>query len=758
MKPIGLDEIENAAEILLDDKNGFYDDIDNTTGERIDVIKELGTKNIIASPGSGKTTALLAKLLILSNRMPFDDGRGICVLTHTNVAIDLIKEKIGNKSSKLFNYPNFFGTIQSFVDKFVAVGAAIKYYQKRPDRIDNDLAFKLILKNFNSVVEYKCPLHKSIYTEKFHADSKVSINEFQKAINIDKDAAITELNELANKGVLNRTQRKRGYAYKLDMIKSNWHNIKNDESISKEIKKYIFRKRESIKEDAQNEKIKLLQNLTLDFINQKVLKSNNDTFHLFKHDAGKKFVELKEGLFSEGILSYRDAFDVSSKYLNDYPLLSNIISERFKFVFIDEMQDTADYQNKIIERLFGNSKNTIVQYYGDPNQAIYDSFSDDEAGWNPDFNNALFIKQSKRFGTALAEIINPLQVAPNDKFPVEGNERVENLPKYIITYNDKNDASKVMDVFGELILEHKLNNEKSKFVALGRVGTKRDDDHITLANYFPHYEGKTNKKDEYFDDLISYLKKVPLNNNQIKLYSKKIINAILQFLYKQGLRNIVKSINNEGDIVEKERRFSKTTLFSYLKKENNEIYHELKLNIALWSRKIFVSEKQYSIELKEEIEYYLKNKLISVWGVSSKDDSFFTIPDDVDIKADVKDAIKNSYEYKFNNDKGEEDKLEISINTIHGEKGETHTATLYLETFFRKKYESTTFINHLCGEDYKGNGGKEMEQALKLAYVGMSRPSKLLCIAIWKENIEGSIDKLDIKKGANNKWIIKPID
>ena len=130
MKPISNSEIEHASKLIFSDENKFYDNNISKSGERIEVIKCLDSKEIVASPGSGKTTTLLAKLIILGNRMPFDDGRGLCVLTHTNVAINLIKEKLGLKAYHLFSYPNFFGTIQSFVDKFLACAAAIQYYEK----------------------------------------------------------------------------------------------------------------------------------------------------------------------------------------------------------------------------------------------------------------------------------------------------------------------------------------------------------------------------------------------------------------------------------------------------------------------------------------------------------------------------------------------------------------------------------------------------------------------------------------------------
>ena len=79
-------EIEYAHSILLKGKP-FFD------SEKIAIIECNETKDIKACPGSGKTTALLAKLIILANRMPLPNNQGICVLTHTNVAIDEIKSK-----------------------------------------------------------------------------------------------------------------------------------------------------------------------------------------------------------------------------------------------------------------------------------------------------------------------------------------------------------------------------------------------------------------------------------------------------------------------------------------------------------------------------------------------------------------------------------------------------------------------------------------------------------------------------------------
>ena len=107
--------------------------------ERREFLRCMESRDVVACPGSGKTTALLAKLLILSAQMPFSDGRGLCVLTHTNVAIDQIKLKAGASAEALFRHPNFFGTIQEFTNRFLAIPSYIARIGQRHIWMDEDL-------------------------------------------------------------------------------------------------------------------------------------------------------------------------------------------------------------------------------------------------------------------------------------------------------------------------------------------------------------------------------------------------------------------------------------------------------------------------------------------------------------------------------------------------------------------------------------------------------------------------------------------
>lgn len=50
-------------------------------------------------------------------------------MTHTNVAIDERKAKLGSKANVLFSYPNHFGTLQSFVDKLLLYHTTVSCFR-----------------------------------------------------------------------------------------------------------------------------------------------------------------------------------------------------------------------------------------------------------------------------------------------------------------------------------------------------------------------------------------------------------------------------------------------------------------------------------------------------------------------------------------------------------------------------------------------------------------------------------------------------
>lgn len=701
MKPITLEEIEHASNVLFNDSNKFYDDIEAKTGERIDVIQSLESIDVNACPGSGKTTALLAKLIILANRMPFEDGRGICVLTHTNVAIDLIKEKLGVGASKLFAYPNFFGTIQSFVDRFLAIPFCAFDKNARITHVDVDRVF------------YES--RKYYYALTFGAKESPTL---------------------------------KNTLYRAGTRDSDWDSSttaeKNFNAVNY-LSKLVF--------DYEEDKL-------LVRINGKTFRTGSSKSERVKNDF-QQIVEFKNSLIQNGIISYDDAYSLAFEYLHKFPEICKAFTERFKYVFVDEMQDTADHQIKIIDDLFKDDGDTVVQYYGDPNQAIFESEGQKDGGWNPDPNapTTLKLKKSKRFGKPIAEAINPIRVIPEEENLIEGEEPNSILKPCLFLFNKDQNHEAILDIFGKVIIENQLHKlDKTRFVAIGRVGREHDKGELSLKSYFPEYEKEKSKKKEFYPYLIQYLRKDIIQSGQLKQASNSMLNAILHILELHEFRNEYLKKGNHELIT---KRFSKTSFLNFLKYSHEAIYFELKEKLIFWSNCIASNSTPFSVPIKEDIEDFVGTKVLPLKGKAFYNDlDFFKVPLEIQTvidqpdneEVDLKQKERNIYNFKYQEEEKAHE-LPIKVNTIHGEKGETHTATLYLETYFMRYYDSYRVKEQLLG-GYFTPKGPQINMAAKMAYVAMSRPRYLLCFAVQKSLIQDVLDNPLEKEKLENIWEI----
>ena len=80
------------------------------------------TLDVAACPGSGKTTLVVAKLAILGRKWTHRT-KGVCVLSHTNVAREEIQRRLGSSvvGQRVLVYPHFIDTIHGFVNRFLAL-------------------------------------------------------------------------------------------------------------------------------------------------------------------------------------------------------------------------------------------------------------------------------------------------------------------------------------------------------------------------------------------------------------------------------------------------------------------------------------------------------------------------------------------------------------------------------------------------------------------------------------------------------------
>ncbi len=86
-------------------------------------------------------------------------------------------------------------------------------------------------------------------------------------------------------------------------------------------------------------------------------------------------IQYKEYLrIKEGIISHDELLILANLMFKKYPKLCDILKDKFKFIFIDEYQDTQKNVIEILlEHLKQSKKKNIIGFFGDAMQSIYDN-------------------------------------------------------------------------------------------------------------------------------------------------------------------------------------------------------------------------------------------------------------------------------------------------------------------------------------------------------------------------------------------------
>lgn len=646
--------------------------------ERVPFIKNLNSCDLLAVPGSGKTTALLAKLYCLSKHLPFKDGSGILVLSHTNAAVDEIEKNLKRHCPNLFEYPNFVGTIQSFINKFLANPACCLIYGSYITINDNDIYEREASKFFNSL-SWKSTEPKGLKNKLFG---------------------------------------------KLNLGKDNLPFNEKEENIRK-----------------------FLQYFELDLSRRKII-YNESSFYTYSGSSQPYYLELeqwKESLFKKGILNYRDSFYLSDVYLNQYSGVKEMLRNRFRYVFIDEMQDLERYQINIIEKIFLSEKSqTTIQRIGDINQSIYNSGKKVkvEADWQP--RDQMFLKKSQRLTTENANIVNCFTLdrqkddEGNVRFIVDGLRQLDTAIKPHLILFDNQTMGRLETKFKELIRIYSLQEtkeaEKYGFKIIG-WNAKWDDDEehagkLRLENIFESYKKEAKGGKDTFDSLSKYLQFFDHDKTTLEPTRKAILNSLIHIL---RLENKTHQTRIRGR--ETIRYFSKSEMVKYILNEDNNCDYELfKNKVFQWSFDLAIYRNYEAIY--NSVKLFIENEFKKWFGLILTYEASTFLGDQ--FERIIIDNIAPIIET-------DEDLIKVDIGTVHSVKGQTHCATLYVETsYYEYETQKARIMESLKKEEHAfiltNNDNKRGKQALKMMYVGFSRPTHLLCFACLRENIVEQID------------------
>jgi len=657
------EEIHRATRVLGLPEDAFHGK--NGKDPRQDALKCQESIDIVSCPGSGKTTLLVAKLAILADKWPHHT-RGICVLSHTNVARNEIETRLGNTAvgRRLLSYPHFIGTIHGFVNEFLS----------------------------KPWLRSKCyPMNM-----------------------IDTDIC----------------QRRRWMALSPE-IRGGLERNHYDPSIL------------SIK--APDFSVGELR------WGRGLLGTNSPT--------NREIVSVCKQSTKDGYFCYDEMFVWANDLIQHVPGAIHVIRDRFPLLFIDEAQDNSEDQSAILYHIFIKGEGPVIrQRLGDPNQAIFDFVEAKEADTDPFPSDAMKmdIPNSHRFGQNIAKLADSLGLIPyrccligqGPRTPLaSGTAHAQHT---LFLFRD-DEAEKVLTSYGELLLETFSEQElrKGTFTALGQVHKDKRNDHKPrhVRHYWPNYDSEISDRDPRPQTLIQYIwagaGKADIIGESFPLVEK----------IAQGIIRLAGMPKSAG--INFNRRHCHRYVRELLETKTDVLSCYAIMVSRLGARRKLPTKQTWENRWCGVVRKIAET--ISGTALSGFDVEEFLKWKDPPEEAKSESPLRKSCAnvYCFTKDGRQ---VQIRVGSIHSAKGQTHTATLVLETFWHQ-HNLKSLLPWLDGTNPGApkNGGRQKTR-LKIHYVAMTRPSHLLCLAMKRsifENEHGDLDEGKLAQLQNLGWQIK---
>jgi DNA helicase-2/ATP-dependent DNA helicase PcrA len=475
-----------------------------------------------------------------------------------------------------------------------------------------------------------------------------------------------------------------------------------------------------------------------DSLDIRISRGNVD-FHLKRSsesDAFKTIDEWKCAILKDGYASYEDTFAYGHFTLKKYPALAKTIRARFPLLFIDEAQDNSQEQSAILSRIFMEGRDSVIrQRFGDANQAIFDSQSAEEAAADK-FPGAskVELQNSYRFGQTIANMADPLGLDPSGLQGIGPRKSLASgspAAQHTILLFDENSATKVLNAYGALLLDTfsdlELREERFKATAVGQIHRPPDESHSQkiphhIGHYWTDYDPELTKQDPTPKTFMQYV-----FAGQGKSELRHETHAMVEKIAEGFLR--LANFTVEGKPPARSKHPHRHILKLLEKSPDIQMRYQ-NLIVQFTVRQERPTTQTWEVRLREEVRSIAQ--ALAGSKLSDEADNFLMWEDKPFTPAATINANKsrdNLFSYREN-----DREVSIRVGSIHSVKGQTHTATLVLETFWKDSKERHNLELLLPWFTKKKHGGEgvgiQQRDRLKLHYVAMTRPTHLLCLAM----------------------------
>ncbi|MFV0440940.1 MAG: ATP-dependent helicase [Lachnospirales bacterium] len=448
-----------------------------------------------------------------------------------------------------------------------------------------------------------------------------------------------------------------------------------------------------------------------------------------KHDyyyeiLSEIYMEYEKALIKYNAFDFNDILLKAVQLFDSYPNVLEKYQEKFKYIMVDEYQDTNTVQYMLVRQLAFKYKNICV--VGDDDQSIYGWRGADITNilnFEKDYSNAKMLKLEQNYRST-----NVILKAANNLIKHNKNRRDKNLwsdstdSNPIICRSSGNDFEEARFVVSE-IQKITKDNKFNEIAILYRTNNQSrlfEDEFIRLNIPYQIYGGVKFYDRKEVKDILAYLKYIYNTKDEISL--KRIINEPKRSIgtVTVGKLDNYSNINNTyilnvlkdvGDI--KEFKNSSKKLTEFYKLIEYLIDFSSKSTVKDLTLEVIKATK-YEDELLLENTDEARTRISNIYELVAKADEFNKIyPDgtlgefleEVSLVADV--------------DAYDENTPKVVLMTLHTSKG------LEFENVFLVGLEENLFPSINSSIDFDLDDEK-IEEERRLMYVGITRAKKKL--------------------------------
>lgn len=465
-------------------------------------------------------------------------------------------------------------------------------------------------------------------------------------------------------------------------------------------------------------------------------------------------VAARRASSEQGYFCFDEMFVWANQLLDQHPETISTLRQRFPLVFIDEAQDNSEAQSALLHRIFcdGHAPSRR-QRFGDSNQAIFGS--PNHSGATTDLfpgETVHPMPRSYRFGQDIADHVKGLGVAPQ---PLVGAGPPDHLgadpkPPAIFLFDDES-VQTVLARYGQYLLDtfDGAALENGVFTAVAGVHELHENDRIprAMGHYAPSYDPTWTRKESAPSSFAQYLARARFETAGSD-NTGKLVNATAAAL----LAASELASGTHGQIT---RKSPHRRVVEMLGDSGVRARYLALLEIVL-TYKGDIPPAVWAAEALAHIEALVR-QLSDVAALDGDVVTFLAAPQPqatLEGEAAVVARTDNLFAYP-----PDAPRVRIRLGSIHSVKGETHTATLVLDSFFHNHHLSELkpwLLGTKSGGSSINRRGRQVFEGprilgrLKLHYVAMTRPTHLLCLAMRKDAFsEGEFDTL-----AGRGWTI----